>query len=115
MGSPSVNPATGGKEDGTSNNGGPSNTNGFSKGEQGVPVADGRPLAPLRNVPIPRQPSNVQAEASSGKKTGTKSSATRPPKELDVNGQPIKKPRQKRAPKQVEEVSIYFRVKSMAE
>lgn len=54
-------------------------------------MVDGRPLAPLRNEPIPRQQSTTNAEASSGKKSGPKTSAQRPGKELDANGQPIKK------------------------
>ena len=36
-------------------------------------------------------------------------------KELDVNGNVIRKPRQKRAPKAIEEVTIFFRVKTQAE
>ena len=90
MGSPSVNPTASGKDD-ANPAGGPSNTNSFGKNGQGVPMVDGRPLAPLRNEPIPRQQSTTNAEASSGKKTGPKTSAQRPGKELDANGQPIKK------------------------
>lgn len=44
-----------------------------------------------------------------------KAGVPRAPKELDVNGQPVKKARPKRATKLVEEVSIFFRVKTQAE
>lgn len=39
----------------------------------------------------------------------------RPPRELDANGNVIKKPRVKRTPRPVEEVTIYFRVHTLAE
>jgi len=54
-------------------------------------------------------------EAMAAKKSVGKSSTGRPPRELDANGQPIRKPRAKRAPKPIEEVSVYFRVRSLAE
>lgn len=69
---------------------------------------------PLKNPPTQRQPA-VQNPDSMAKKVMGKTAGVRPPKELDANGLPIKKPRQKRAPKPVEEIELYFRVKTQAE
>ena len=69
----------------------------------------------IKNVPIQRPQAQTNPENMTIKKPQIKDTKTRPPKELDPNGQPIKKPRQKRAPKPVEVVTIYFRVRTIAE
>ena len=65
-------------------------------------------------LPALKSQNLANAEKQAAKSAG-KSSTAKPPKELDENGQPIKKVRQKRAPKPVEEVTIYFRIKTQAE
>ena len=73
-------------------------------------------LPALKNPPqrdaMPRNPEvtpNLKKQAS-------KSSVSRSnTKELDANGNPMKKDRKKRAPKVIEEVEIAYRVKTLAE
>lgn len=67
-------------------------------------MLDGR-LPPLnaKNV-TQRPPGSMNADSMGAKKSTGKSSVGRPPRELDANGQPIRKARAKRAPKPVEEV-----------
>ena len=81
-------------------------------------MAEGRP-PPLKNPPIPRSSStaaNAEPGSSTKKSAGKASATARPKPEVDVNGQPLpKKIRTKRPPKVIEEVTIYFRVKSQAE
>ena len=81
-------------------------------------MAEGRP-PPLKNPPIPRSNStaaNAEPASSTKKSAGKASASARPKPEVDANGQALpKKARTKRPPKVIEEVTIYFRVKSQAE
>ena len=82
-------------------------------------IATDLPALNVKQVP-PRQPSTGPAPQSENaapatKKSAGKGSTSRPTKELDANGQPVKKSRPKRVPKPVEEVVIYFRVKTLEE
>ena len=73
-------------------------------------MLDGRP-PPLKNVPT-RTPGSGNPEL---KKQSSKPFSQKPKPELDAQGNPIKKQRTKRAPRPIEEVTIYFRVRTMAE
>lgn len=75
-------------------------------------MVDGRP-PPLKNPPIhsksqmggiqdPKKAMGIKKPLGSGR-------------ELDANGNPIRKPRAKKQPKPAEEVQIFFRVRSKAE
>lgn len=66
----------------------------------------------MSNVPTRAPGASVNPDA---KKQQNKSIVQRPPRELDANGNPIKKARAKRAPRPIEEVAIYFRVRTMLE
>lgn len=110
MGSPAANPANGKDSNGTN-----------GQGFKGPGQYGGDPSNPMRPPPLnvknvtPRPPGTNNSESAGAKKSVGKGAGARPPRELDANGQPIKKARAKRAPKPIEEVSIHFRVRTMAE
>ncbi len=118
MGSPSVHPANGKDSSRNGHNNGAAGFKGGPNqfgGDQANSMLEGRP-PPLnvKNV-TPRPPGLQNSESVNSKKPAGKSSMPRPPREVDSNGQPIKKPRSRRPPKPIEEVTIHFKVRSMAE
>jgi len=70
-------------------------------------------VPPLKNVPEQRMSGTQNSEAVA--KKPNKTVASRPPRELDSNGNPVRKSRPKRVPRPIEEVCIYFRVCTLRE